>query len=107
MKEQNQSLVLLDLNNEVFQRNLFALDKTECSRVLDTLNKLRKLTWDQVYRDPGIKWEKISSVPPPPGVDAFYSLRITQARRATAFRDGDFIRFLTIAPDHDATYGRK
>ena len=41
------------------------------------------------------------------GVDAIYSLRITQSRRCTAFRDGDYMRFLTIAPDHDSTYGRK
>ena len=36
-----------------------------------------------------------------------YSIRITQARRATAYRDGEFMRFLTIAPDHDAAYGKK
>ncbi len=38
------------------------------------------------------------------GVAAIYSLRITQSRRATAFRDGDSIRLLTIAPDYDSTY---
>jgi len=36
-----------------------------------------------------------------------YSLRKSQSRRATAHRDGDFIRLLTIAPDHDATDGKK
>ncbi|MEY3264277.1 MAG: hypothetical protein RL717_1754, partial [Pseudomonadota bacterium] len=41
------------------------------------------------------------------GIDAVYSLRITQARRATAFRDGEFIRLLTIASDHDSTYGKQ
>jgi len=54
-----------------------------------------------------LKWEKIVSVKPPIGIDAIYSLRITQARRATAYRDGEFIRLLTLAPDHDATYGKK
>ena len=54
-----------------------------------------------------MKWEKISSVKPPSEIDAIYSLRITQARRCTAYRDGDFIRFLTIAADHDSTYGRR
>jgi len=83
------------------------LDKIERNRVLDTLKKLLQLTWNQVYRDQGLKWEKISSVPPPQGVDSLYSLRITQARRATAYRSGDFIRFLTIEPDHDAAYGKK
>jgi hypothetical protein len=99
--------VKLDLNNPEFQKNLLDLDKGERNRVLDTLRKVLKLEWDQVYRDPGLKWEKITSVPPPKGIEAIYSLRITQARRATVIRDGDFMRFLTVQPNHDATYGKK
>lgn len=101
------SLVRLDLNNAVFQENLLRLQKAERHAALDTLNKLRQMTWTQIYRDHGLKWEKISSVKPPPGVDAIYSLRITQSRRATAYREGGFIRLLTIAPDHDSAYGKK
>jgi hypothetical protein len=99
--------VRLDLNNPVFQEQLLSLQKNERHAALDTLNKIRKLTWNQLYRDQGIKWEKITSIKPPAGIDAVYSLRISQSRRATAHRDGDFIRLLTIAPDHDATYGKK
>lgn len=101
------ALVRLDLNNPVFQENLLSLQKPERYAALDTLNKIRQLTWNQLYRDNGLKWEKVISVKPPAGVSAIYSLRITQSRRATAFRDGDFIRLLTIAPDHDSTYGKK
>lgn len=101
------ALVRLDINNPVFQKNLLTLQKSERHSALDTLNKLRQMTWNQVYRDNGVKWEKIVSIKPPTGIDAIYSLRITQARRATAYRDGEFIRFLTIAPDHDSTYGQK
>lgn len=97
----------LDLNNPVFQEHLLTLQKPERHAALDTLNKLRQMTWNQVYRDNGLKWEKLISVKPPTGIDVVYSLRITQARRATAYRDGEFIRFLTIAPDHDSTYGTK
>jgi hypothetical protein len=100
-------LVRLDLNNPVFQANLLTLQKPERHAALDTLNKIRQMSWDQVYRDNGLKWEKISSVTPPAGADAIYSLRITQARRSTAYRDGEYMRFLTVAPDHDSTYGRK
>ena len=107
MRKTNDTAVKVDLNNPVFQRQLVALDKTEASRVLSTLRKLLQLTWNQVYQDPGLRWEKITSVPPPSGVEAVYSLRITQARRATAYRDGEHLRFLTIEPDHDATYGKK
>jgi hypothetical protein len=99
--------IRLDLNNPVFQEQLLSLQKNERNAALDTLNKIRKLTWNQLYRDQGIKWEKITSIKPPAGIDAVYSLRISQSRRATAHRDGDFIRLLTIAPDHDATYGKK
>lgn len=100
-------LVRLDLNNPVFQGNLLELQKPERHAALDTLNKIRQLTWSQLYKDHGLKWEKISSIKPPPGIDAVYSLRITQSRRATAYREGEFIRLLTVAPDHDSTYGRK
>lgn len=103
----SEAKVRLDLNNPVFQENLLALQKPERHAALDTLNKIRQLSWNQVYRDQGLKWEKITSVKPPAGVDAVYSLRITQSRRATVYRDGDFLRLLTIAPDHDSTYGRK
>ena len=94
----SETKVRLDLNNPVFQDNLLTLQKPERHAALDTLQKIRQLTWSQLYRDQGLKLEKITSVRPPQGIDAIYSLRITQARRATAYRDGDFIRLLTIAP---------
>ena len=99
--------VLLDLNNPTFQENLLGLQKPEKLAALDTLKKIRQLIWAQVYRDNGLKWEKVVSVRPPQGIGAIYSLRITQSRRATAYRDGPYMRLLTVAPDHDSTYGKK
>jgi hypothetical protein len=106
-KSETDAPVRLDLNNPVFQEKLLTLQKQERHAALDTLRKLRQMTWNQVYRDQGLKWEKIVSIKPPSGIQALYSLRITQSRRATAFRDGDFIRLLTIASDHDIAYGKK
>ena len=103
----NDALVRLDLNNPVFQEHLLHLQKPDRHAALDTLKKIRRLTWAQLYQDNGLKWEKIVSVKPPSGIDAIYSLRITRSRRCTAYRDGDYMRFLTIALDHDSTYGRK
>ena len=103
----SETKVRLDLNNPVFQDNLLTLQKPERHAALDTLHKIRQLTWNQLYRDQGPKRESITSVRPAPWSEASYSPRITQPRRATAYRDGDFMRLLTIAPDHDATYGRK
>src|SRR5258707_14724836 len=100
--EQKARNVPLDLNAETFHKTWLGVDKSERERVTDTLRKLRQLTWDQVYRDPGLKWEKVSSVKPPQGIGAIYTLRITRARRATVYRHGAFLRFLTIEPDPDA-----
>ena len=61
----SNAMVILDLNNQTFQENLFSLQKTERHAVLDTLSKIRQLTWQQVYRDKGLKWEKIFSVRAP------------------------------------------
>ncbi len=69
--------VQLDLNNPVFQQNLFGLDADELKRAIKTLEKLRKMTWGAVYMDHGLKWEKITSVMPAKGIDVVYSLRIT------------------------------
>jgi hypothetical protein len=81
------------------------MQKPERHAALDTLAKICQMTWNQVYRDKGLRWEKITSLKPPSGIDALYSLRLTRARRAVAYRDGDFLRLLSIPPDHDATYG--
>jgi hypothetical protein len=107
MKEPSDSRVRLDLNDSGFQDDLLGLPKPERHSAMETLAKLRRMTWGQVYQDHGLKWEKIANAVPPPGASAVYSLRITQSRRATAYRKGEFICLLTIAPDHDATYGKK
>ncbi len=83
------------------------LQKADRHSAMETLNKIRQLTWNQLHRDNGLKWEKIISIDPPAGLAAIYSFRITQALRATAYRDGDFIRLRTISTAHDATYGKQ
>lgn len=105
-RSQPDQRVLLDLNSPAFLRSWFALEKDEKVRVLNALEKLNQLTWSQVYRDPGLNWEAIANppVPLPPGIGSVYSLRITQARRAVACREAQFMRLLWIAPDHDSTY---
>ena len=100
-------LVKLDLNNPVFQESLLNLPKHDRHSAMETLKKLGRMSWNQVYRDHGLKWEKIVVGAPPGDGKAIYSLRITQSRRATAYQDGDFMRFRNIAADHDSTYGRK
>lgn len=96
--------VRLDLNNPVFQRQLFALEKPQQLSVLATLRKLADLRWSQVYQDRGLKWELIHSRSGSDG-RRLYSLRVSQGFRAVAYRDeGGWLRLLSLHPDHDATY---
>ena len=92
----------------MFQKSWFSLEKDEKVRVLNSLEKISQLTWTQVYGDIGLKWEAIGEapIPLPEGITTVYSLRITQGRRAVAFREGKFMRILWIAPNHDATYAK-
>ena len=35
-----------------------------------------------------------------------HSLRLSQRVRAVAYRDGDFLRLISLHPDHDSAYER-
>lgn len=91
----------LDLNNPQFQSQLFALAKDEQRAVLNSLRKLSRMTWNQLDSDRGLRWEAIHSRPGPHGGRA-YSLRITRGFRAVAYREEDWLRLLTLHPDHDS-----
>jgi hypothetical protein len=95
--------ISLDLNNPVFQRNLFELEKTEALAILATFRKLSQLDWNELYKDKGLHWELIQSRLGPQG-QRIYSLRITKKSRAVAYRDGNYLRLLSLHSDHDSTY---
>lgn len=95
--------ILLDLNNPVFQETWFALESAEALAVLATLRKIRQMDWNQLYRDRGLRWEAILSRTGPAG-QRLYSLRVTRRVRAVGCRDGDFLRLLSLHPDHDSAY---
>ena len=96
--------VRLDLNNAVFQRQLFALEKAQQLGVLATLRKLAGLRWPQVYQDRGLKWELIHSRRGPDG-RRLYNFRISQGFRVVAHRDEEgWLRLLSLHPDHDSAY---
>ncbi len=95
--------VRLDLNNPVFQRQFFGLDKQERNQVLNTLRKLSELTWEQVYSVKGLRWERILTKIGPNN-ENLYSLRISHSFRAVAHRDGDWLCLDAVHPDHDSAY---
>jgi len=101
-----RSTVLLDLNNPEFLEEFLNLEARELRQVAKALAKIQGMDWDAVYKVSGLKWEKIDHIPSPSG-HPVYSLRLSKKARALAFREGNFLRFLSLHPDHDSAYRRK
>ena len=95
--------VKIDMNNPEFQQDLFKLEKIEQAALIKTLKKISQLTWHELYSDQGLKWESISSKQSASG-NRLYTFRFSQKYRATALRQTDFLRLLTLHTDHDSAY---
>ena len=96
-------LVWLDLNNSEFQQQFFSLQKAEAFSVLASLRKLSRMSWEQVYQDSGLRWEAIASKVGPAG-SRLYSFRLGKGFRAVASRQDEWLRILSLYPDHDSAY---
>jgi hypothetical protein len=97
--------VRLDLNSPEFQDVFFRLESAELKQVVGSLRRLRELDWTGLYRHTGFRWEAIEHLEAPNGARV-YSLRLSQKVRAIAYRDGDFLRLISLHPDHDSAYER-
>jgi hypothetical protein len=95
--------VQLDINDPVFQERWFSLPGEEALRVMQMLGKIRRLTWDQLYTDRGLRWEAIRSRVGPDG-QRLYSVRATQKMRAVGYRSGNTLRLISLHPDHDSAH---
>jgi hypothetical protein len=64
---------------------------------------LRELDLAGLYRHTGFRREAIEHLRAPNG-GKVYSLRFSQNVRAVAYREGDFLRLISLHPDHDSAY---
>ena len=87
--------IRLDLNNAVFQSQWFGLEKEEGLAVLQTCVKLAALSWEELNRDRGFRWELIHSRRGTDG-SKLHSIRITKKMRAVVRRSGEFLEVLTL-----------
>ena len=97
------SRIRLDLNSPEFQDVFFRLELHELKQVVASLARLRELDWNDLYRHRGYRWEALQHLKAPSGAKV-YSLRLSQKVRAIAFREGDFLRLISLHPDHDSAY---
>ena len=91
------------MNSPEFQDVFFRVQADELKQVVSSLRRLRELDWDSLYRHTGFRWEAIEHLKAPNGAKV-YSLRLSQRMRAVAFRDGEFLRLISLHPDHDSAY---
>jgi hypothetical protein len=96
--------VRLDLNSPEFLQTFLRLDSSELSQVASSLDRISKMDWSNVYASKGLHWETIEHLKAPDGRSTVHSVRLSQKIRALAFRDGDFMRFVSLHPDHDSAY---
>lgn len=96
--------VRLDLNSPEFLDQFLRLDGSTLVQVAASLDRIRRLDWPNVYSSKGLHWEAIDHIKAPDGKSSIYSVRLSQKIRALAFRDGEFMRFISLHPDHDSAY---
>jgi len=99
------SRVRLDLNSPEFQNVFFTLEGAELRQVTASLGRIRALDWSSLYRHTGFRWEAIGHLKAPNGAKV-YSLRLSQRVRALAYREGDFLRVVSLHVEHDSAYER-
>jgi hypothetical protein len=95
--------IKLDLNHPKFQQDFLNLEKVEILALTRTLRKISNMSWTELHKDNGLKWEAIE-IKHDKSSARTYSFRFSQKYRATATRDGDAMRILTVNVDHDSAY---
>lgn len=99
----------IDLEWPRVQAELQNLESKELDQVESSIEKIKKMTWDQVYKTSsknqkrGLNWEPIEGQKTASG-KSIASIRISGKSRARVCRDGNFMRFISLHPDHDSAY---
>lgn len=83
----------------------FGLESGDLRQVVAGLRRLLGLQWNDLYRHTGFHWEAIEHLRAPNGAK-ICSFRLSQKIRAVGYRDGEFLRLVSLHPDHDSAYKR-
>ena len=101
--------VQVDLEFPRLQSELEWLDLEQLTQVRRCIEKIQKMTWAQVLATSsksdkrGLNWEVITDQKTARGA-TIASIRVTQKFRARVTREGIFMRFISLHPDHDGAY---
>ena len=101
--------VVCDLEFPRLREELQNLELDQIEQVENTIGKIQQMTWDQIYKTSsktqkrGLNWEPIGGQMTASG-KTIASIRISEKFRARVCRDGKFMRFISLHPDHDGAY---
>lgn len=101
--------IVCDLEWPRIINELRELDDRELKQVESTVEKLKKMTWDQLYKTSsktqkrGLNWESIDGQKTRSG-KVIASIRVSGMFRARACRDGKYMRFISLDADPDSAY---
>lgn len=84
---------------------LLRLASDDLKQVVSALRRLRELDWSELYRHTGFRWEAIAHLKG--GGAKLYSVRLGQRIPAVVLRDGNFLRLVSLHPQHDSPYARR
>ena len=93
----------IDLNFPPFQQDLFSLDKTQLTAFVKSVKIINKMDLRQVRQSSGLNLEKIKNLKTSNG-KILYSIRMSKSFRVVICIEDDFIRFISLHPNHDSAY---
>jgi hypothetical protein len=103
-------LVQCDLEFTGFINDLVELESSELDSLFKSVEKINQMTWMQVLATSskgagkrGLNWEVLPDQKTASG-RIIATIRITKKIRARVTRDGVFMRFISLHPDHDSAY---
>jgi len=105
--------VLVDASYPRFTTALANLRENDQEAILDTIGKIQKMTWDDVYKSSsktpgqkrGINYEPIDQQTA--SGRRIATIRASGKIRIRVCRDEQFMRFISIHVDHDSAYEEK
>ena len=102
-------VVVCDLEFPRLREELQNLELDQIKQVEKSIEKIQQMTWNQIYQTSsktqkrGLNWEPIGTQKTASG-KTIASIRISDKFRARVCRDGKFMRFISLHPDHDGAY---
>jgi hypothetical protein len=102
--------VLVDTEFPGFLDDLESLESSELDSVQASINKIQQMTWNDIYKissktpgnKRGLNFEPLEQRTAKGNKIA--SIRVTGKFRARVCRDGRYMRFISLHPDHDSAY---